>query len=135
LSTVLLPKANVTVTADTAANGNTVVMRDSVGNLTGNNVTGSTIQTTGNQISTVSSQSASFTVDNSAVTWLVDATAAAVTVTLPSASAMTGWELWIVKKDSSANHVNLSGVSGTTAITSQYGKVKVVSDGTTIYAI
>ena len=110
-------------------------MRDSVGNLTGNNVTGSTIQTTGNQISTVSSQSASFTVDNSAVTWLVDATAAAVTVTLPSASAMTGWELWIVKKDSSANHVNLSGVSGTTAITSQYGKVKVVSDGTTIYAI
>jgi len=133
MSTVLLPKANVTVTADSSPSGNSIAMRDSVGNLNGNIVTGSTLVTTGNLVLATSPKSASFTADNTASVWTCDCTAAAVAVTLPSAASSAGWMYVFIKTDSSSNHVTFSGVVGSTAITAQGGYLRAYSDGTSWY--
>lgn len=123
-----------TVDADDTAAVNTIVKRDSAGGIVGNTMQGSTLRTTGNLQKSVSTQTASFTA-GAATDYLVDATGGAVTVTFPPASANAGVEYQIVKKDSSVNAVTLSGVSGTTSLPSQWNKARVISDGTTWYAV
>ena len=74
------------------------------------------------------------TTDNRVI--LCDATSAAFTVTLPTAVGIEGREFTIVKTDSSVNAVTVDGngsetINGATtkALSSQWDKVTVVSDG------
>ncbi len=66
---------------------------------------------------------------------LADATSAAFTLTLPSASGITGRQYTIKKVDSSANAVTIASVAGTIdgaatkALSAQWQAARVVSDG------
>ena len=70
--------------------------------------------------------------------WLVrvDATAGAVTVTLPAASSVPGRQIYLKKIDASANAAILAGAgtdlidgSATRSTTTQYGLIAVFSNG------
>lgn len=93
----------------------------------------------------VASKSANYTVlttDRGAVI-LVDASSGAVTITLlPVATAASGFSLWGVKIDSSANVVTLDGdgaetINGspTLELTAQYDAAQLAGDGTAWYAL
>lgn len=129
----ILGSQQATVNADDSAAVNTIVKRDSAGGIAGKSIQGSTLQTTGTLQGAVSTQTASFTA-GAATDYPVDCTAGAVTVTFPPASANNGVVYNVFKKDSTVNAVTLSGVSGTTSLTTQYQKARVVSDGTTWFS-
>jgi hypothetical protein len=72
----------------------------------------------------------------------VDATAGAVTLTLPAVAACTDREYYIVKIDSSANHVILDGnasetINGATTydLTTQYESKQIHNNGTAWYVL
>lgn len=80
---------------------------------------------------------ASASVADSDVVLLVDATAGAVTVTLPAAASSSGRVLYVKKTDASGNAVTLDGnasetIDGATtlAIATQYQSYTVICDGT-----
>ena len=90
-----------------------------------------------NQIETVTSLSADTTIDDTYGTMSVDATAANTTITLPTASGITGKIYRIAKSDASANTVIIDGnasetINGATTLTLQYrySSVSIQSDGT-----
>lgn len=97
--------------------------------LTGSSVTGGfTLITT--------SKSSSFTADSNATVYLVDASSAAVTVTLPASSGVTNRVYYVKKTDSSSNLVTVDGNSAetidgstTTDLTAQYESIVIVCDG------
>ena len=128
-----LPILTGSINADTNATANTVVWRDTQGGIYGKTVNGTNIQTTGTLTGAPSTQTASFTA-GAATDYLCDCTGAAITVTLPLASANSGVIYHFIKKDSSANAVTLSGVLGTGTLSSQYATVRVFSDGTSWYS-
>ena len=118
--------------ADTVSTGLSLVLRDQNGGIDVNIVSATSVQTD-TFVGTTSTQTSSFTAA-AATHYLCDATSAAITVTLPSASA--GNVVYkFVKKDSSGNAVTLSGVSGTTSLSTQYQAVTVFNDGSTWYAV
>ncbi|MCA9130694.1 MAG: hypothetical protein KDB22_26585 [Planctomycetales bacterium] len=72
----------------------------------------------------------------------VDATSAAVTITLPTAASSSGLDFLIKKIDSSANAVTIDGdgsetIDGATTkvLSSQYDSAGVVSDGTQFWVV
>jgi hypothetical protein len=129
MSIQTLPIISTTVNADTNCSPNSIAYRDSQGGLTVKSLYSTSLQTSGNYVGTVSTQTTSFTA-GAATHYLVDCTSGAVTVTLPTASANTGVVYSIMKIDSGSNHVTLSSPNGTTSLTTQYQKVSIVSDGT-----
>jgi hypothetical protein len=133
MSSGSIPLVNSTINYDTTARANTVATRDSQGGLTVATLTASELVTTGGMTGNVVTETASFTA-GSATDYLCDATSAAITVTLPLASANVGVVYWFTKKDSSANAITLTGVLGTGTLTSQYQHVRVFSDGTNWYS-
>lgn len=83
-------------------------------------------------------KAATFTVDDSAGTFLCDATAAPVVVNLPLAASAKYRRITVKKIDASANAVTLDGSgaetiegAATLATTTQYKAYTVQSDGTT----
>ena len=129
---IQIATTNQSRTADTSSTGLSVVLRDANGGIEANTISATTLETETFE-GTTSTHTSSFTAA-AATVYLVDATSAAVTVTLPSASA-GNVEYKIIKKDSSGNAVTLSGVSGTTSLTSQYQAVTVFNDGSNWYAV
>lgn len=135
MSTTAIPVLTTSVTADTNANPNTVVSRDSVGGIYGTVVNASALQTTGTRSGNVVSKTASFTA-GAATDYLCDATAGAMTCTLPTASANTGVVYNLIKTDASVNVVTLSTVTGSvTSLASQWNKARIVSNGTSWYSV
>ena len=133
MSTAALPVLTNAVTADTSATASTVAMRDASGGLYGALVQATTsLQTLGSLIGVVSTQTASFTA-GPATDYLIDTTAGAVTVTLPPAASNAGVKYSFTKKNSSANNIALTGVLGVSAISTQYARAVVYSDGTNWY--
>ena len=129
---IQIATTNQSRTADTSPVENSVVLRDANGGIEGNIVT-ATVLDTDSIKGTTSTQTSSFTAA-AATHYLCDATSAAITVTLPSASA--GNVVYkFVKKDSSGNAVTLSGVSGTTSLSTQYQAVTVFNDGSTWFSV
>lgn len=131
MSVKAIPVIGTSVNSDTANTANTLVMRANDGSI---NVTTSfsTEVSTGGLSGTTSAQTSSFTAAGGITDYMVDCTSAAVTVTLPAASANAGRIIYFHKVDSVTGHaLTISGVSGTGSITAQYAQLRVVSDGST----
>lgn len=62
----------------------------------------------------------------------VDCTSGSVTITMPSASAITGYQVVITKTDATANTVTISGLTGDNVIGTQKWSKELLSDGTNI---
>lgn len=98
----------------------------------------SKLQVAGPIATAVSVQTADYTVTASDSVVTGDATAAAFTITLPTAAGITGREYTFKKIDSSANAVTIAGYGGTEtidgattyALSVQWQYVSIVSDGT-----
>lgn len=132
MSTLQVATTTGLKTADTAANGNTLGMRDGNGGFAANIITGTNLVTTGNITGAVSTQTTAFTA-GSARDYICDATTASYAVTMPSAASNVGVEYWFTKYDNSGHTVTLTGVLGTNTLTTQYTHLRVVSDGTNWY--
>jgi hypothetical protein len=130
MPTVQLGIITTTQVADTSANPNTVAYRDSSANLNAAIVTGTALVTTGSYTGKPVTQTASFTA-GSATHYLCDCTSGNLTATLPLASASAGVVYTFIKIDSTSHTLTVSTVSGSSVVSSQYGKVTVISDGTT----
>ena len=67
----------------------------------------------------------------------VDASGGAVTITLPSPSKVTGIPICVIKTDSSANAVTVTGTiaGGDVSLSNQYDTALLISNGTTFYKI
>ncbi len=85
----------------------------------------------------VAAKTANYTATSSDYLLLVDATAGAVTITLPAASSSSGMVLIVKKTDSGANAVTVDAngaetIDGVTTVglTTQYDSVKIQCDGT-----
>ena len=90
----------------------------------------------------IKAKSADYTATVADEVFLVDATAGAVTVTLPSVSRLAGKSYTIKKTDASANAVTIDGdgsetIDGaaTQSLASQWDSVTVVSDGSGWYIV
>jgi hypothetical protein len=132
MSTVSVATTTGLKTADTAANGNTIGLRDGNGGFAANIITGTNLVTTGNLTGAVSTQTAAFTV-GAARDYVVDATTASYAVTMTSAASNAGVEYWFTKFDNSGHTVTLTGVLGTNTLTTQYTHLRVFSDGVNWY--
>jgi hypothetical protein len=97
-------------------------------------VQGLNLQSFGQLIANVVPKTANFTFDG-ATHYPCNASGGAFTATASSAAANKGAVYVLFKTDSSGNAITISGVSGTTSLTTQYQKVTVVSDGTTWWSI
>ena len=122
---------------NTAASPNTLVLRDSSGNIVNVGTQQNTLTTTNTIVNpTPVSQTASFTAAVDSDCYQCDATSGAIVVTLPAVAGCTGREYTIVKIDSGSNHVtptgngseNINGAN-TYVLSSQWQKVKIRSDG------
>lgn len=86
--------------------------------------------------------SASATATNADTLILADATAGAVTITLPAAASSAGHRLIIKKTDASANAVTVDGSgaetidgAATASLTAQYQSIEIVCDGSTWWKV
>ncbi len=122
-------------TGDTAATNLTLVRRDVGGQIYGTLVQGTSLQTTGALIVAYAPKTASFTADNTATTFYCDATTGTINIALPSASASAGQVYYVVKTDSSSNHVILTGALGNGNLATQNAGCRVQSDGTNWRAV
>ncbi len=102
---------------------------------------GSSIQMAGKVLIAPVAKSAAYTAGGDE-TILVDATAAARTITLPAAAGKLGWIYNIKKVDSSANAVVIDGNASETidgeltfSLTVQYMSLTIVSDGSNWHII
>lgn len=120
----------MTINGDSAGTPKTLMLRDASGNSDVNELTAAQLETDEFAGNTVT-ETANFTAGG-ATRYLIDCTSGPVTVSFNPASSDPN-EYEFVKKDSSSNHVNFSGVSGTASLTSQYQKSKAFNDGTTWY--
>lgn len=123
-------------TITTNAEANTGVLRDGSGGILGVQVQGSELKTTGNLTLQYVAKAVAFTADTSGTYFSCDATSAAFAVTLPPAATVTG-RVYVFKKiDSAAHNVTVTGNgaetidgSNTKALTSQYAKTMIISNG------
>ncbi len=126
--------------ADTAANGDTAVVREADGSVNVATCNASRVKSTGDEMGAVVNVTTTYTAGTTpAVHHTCDATGGAFTITLPAAAANIGLVLEFVKSDSSGNAVTLKGngaelINGSntnaTAMAAQYGKLVVRSNGT-----
>ena len=128
MATVNIPILSGSNKGDTNATANTLVLRDNAGGVFGAVVSGSQLQTSGTYQGNISLQTASFTA-GSATHYFIDATSAAITVTLPLASANAGIEYHFWKVDA-VHSITLSGTVGVTTMSTQHQWIMCVSDGT-----
>lgn len=87
-------------------------------------------------------KTASFTVDDKVGTYLVDSTAGAVVITLPTAASAKWRQIAFKKIDASGNAITLDGAgaetidgAATQAVAVQYTAVVIQSDGVTWWII
>lgn len=126
------------VNADTNASANTIVLRDGSGNTASKQQTQDTLVTNKTIIAPVPvNKAASFTAALDTDFYLCDATSGAIVATLPPVASCPGREYEFKKIDSGGNAVTVTGNStdvidgsNTKALSSQYAKVRVRSDGT-----
>lgn len=124
-----------TIQADTSAASSTLAMRDSSGGLAAAALQGSSVSTSGTFAGAPSSQTGNFTA-GAATDYICNATSGAITATLPPAASAMGRIYTFVKTDN-VNNVTVKGngselVNGanTSVISTQYGKLTAISDGT-----
>jgi hypothetical protein len=136
MATVTLPIAKEFVVLDEAATPSTGVLRDSQGNIAVAQVAGTDLKTSGVLTVSRSSKTSAFTA-GAFVVYSCDATSAAFAATLPPAATVPG-RVYVFKKiDSSGNAVTVTGNgaetidgSNTVALSTQWAKVMIVSNGT-----
>ena len=108
-----------------------LMLRDNGGNSAANQLTVSQLIST-TIAPKLLTKTANFTAGDAA-DYLIDCTSGPVTVSFNPASSDQN-KYTFMKKDSSGNAATISGVSGTTSLTTQYQKVTVTCDGTTRYS-
>lgn len=136
MATATIAKAAEFIVLDEAATAGTGVLRDSLGNIAAAQVAGTDLKTTGILTVSRSSKTAAFTA-GAFVVYSCDATSAAFAATLPPAATVPG-RVYVFKKiDASANAVTVTGNaaetidgSNTLALSSQWAKTMIVSNGT-----
>lgn len=123
-------------TLDTSANSSTGVLRDSVGNITGNTVTGTALVTSGRQQLPVTTVAASTTLTTSTAIVSEQGSGGAITLTLPPAAGNTG-QVISAKRNAASNNVILDANSAelidgsaTRTLTTQYACVVIYCNGT-----
>jgi hypothetical protein len=121
-----------TVTGDTAATGNTAVMRSPTGGINANIIQGTELSTTGIYSGQPSIQTANF-VAGAATDYFVNCTAGAVLCTLPAAASNVDVIYNFIKTDSSGNQLTIATAVGKTVTTAQYDGMRASNDGTTWY--
>jgi hypothetical protein len=134
---VSLADAQGTVPADTNATGNTVAYRDNQGNLAGAQVSGSELKTTGAETTSVKAiQTASTTLDGSAVVWPFNTAGGSLVPTLPAASSVPGRRYTVIKTSGSNNlTITPTGAdtingAATLVLTTVNSAARLISDGT-----
>jgi hypothetical protein len=91
---------------------------------------------------TTGTQTSNYTITNTDTVVFADATSANVTITLPTASGMTGYRFYIKRVDSSAHTVTISRsgsdtIDGAASFTLdlQYTAIGVISNGSNWYIL
>jgi hypothetical protein len=128
MATNNIPILTGSIKSDTNATANTFVERDNAGGIYGTNVSGSALITTGTFQGSVALVTTTYTA-GTATFIFADATSAAFTITMPTASAFTGTMFKIWKVDS-AHTITLSGTTGVTSLTTAHAWTTIISDGT-----
>lgn len=131
-----IPTFSEVAIGDTAATSNTFVTRDSSGDTAVRRLTVGRLTNTGGFVVPIAAKTTAYTATADDFLITGDATSAAFTVTLPAASTVTGLVLCIIKIDASGNAVTIDGSgsetingSATLALSSQWSKATIVSDG------
>jgi hypothetical protein len=142
LARSIIPVVQTTLVADTANSANSVVQRDSSGNIAAAGATFTSVTCNGQEVAPISTVSTAYTVGVNDYTILCDATAAAFAVTLPAASTSTGRIIRFKKLNSNANNITLTPSDAATidgaatkVISTQYAVVTIQSNGTNWYII
>jgi hypothetical protein len=125
-------------TADDTAVGGTVAMRGSGGELVGTQLQGSEVKTTGADTTAVKAvQTASTTLDATAVVWPFNTTSGSLVPTLPLASTVAGRK-YTIFKTVAGNSLTITPQSGDTingastlVLTAANASAKLISDGGT----
>lgn len=130
MATVNVPIITSTELGDTNSSANTLALRGSDGSLQATTFSGSALVSSGTIQGSVTTITTSTTA--AAITdYRCNCASGAITLTMPLASLYPGLAYNVVKTDSSGNAVTISGASGTSTISSQWGRLRIVSDGTT----
>lgn len=137
MASVTVPLVSSFQTFDTNATANTGVLRDNQGNVTVAQCLAAELKSSGLLTLTRVAKSGVFTADTSGVLFSCDATSAAFAATLPPAASVTGRVYFFKKIDSTANAVTVTANgaetidgSNTSALSSQWAKVGIISNGT-----
>lgn len=107
-----IPVATASDVADTANTAGSIVLRDTDQSINVGQANVTNINDSGGEALGVKSISTNTTLDGNSTLVVCDATSAAFAVTLPAASAKAGQTYHIVKKDSAAHNVTITGNSG-----------------------
>jgi len=130
MATINVPVINSTTPGSTIPAANSLVLSDGSGNIAVTAVNCSALISSGTIQGNVVSLTASATA-GAATDYLCNATSAAIVLTMALASLYPGAVLNVIKTDSGANTVTISGASGVSSIMSQWGRIRIVSNGTT----
>lgn len=140
-TTPVAVSSNVFLQADSAASANSLAQRDGSGGLAIAAMAVSSLANTGTEAVPITTLTGAATIGVHNVI-LADATSAAFTLTLPAAATATGRKYTVKKIDSAAHSVTLAGNgaetidgSNTVAISSQWGVLRVISNGTSWFVI
>lgn len=130
-----------TIQADTAASPNSLAMRDSGGGFSVAQLLAADLRTSGKFTSSSVTRASSFTVDDSVVLYLCDATSGALVPTLPAAAAVPG-RIYTFKRTSSSNNVTVTRAGSDTidgantyVLSAQWKYVTLQSDGVASWLI
>lgn len=130
-----IPNLGTTTRADTSATPNTIVLRDSSGNVTHNAVTAN-IETVNSVNWTTATKAVSYNLGLTETTIFADASAAVRTYTLPTVSGLNGRIYEVMKIDSSANTVTINCADAATingaatkVLSTQYSFARFKTDG------
>jgi hypothetical protein len=140
-----IPISNKNILVDTAATANAICQRDANGDTLDRIVNASKALVSGGYVQEAQvTITATQALDDTATTWFVDATAANVNITLPSASSagMPGRRLSFMKVDSGVHSMTttpngsekINGASSKTTST-QYAGWTIQSDGSNWFVI
>jgi hypothetical protein len=137
-------KSLIFMTGGTTQSTNTRMIISAAGNMgVGSTTPNSTLQVGGSLGMSIVTKTAGYTASASDYTILCNNTSGAITISLPTASGITG-RIYEIKKISTAgNNVTVAGFGGsetidgstTNTITTQYGSIMIQSDGTDWYII
>jgi hypothetical protein len=137
MATITVPQAGAFQILDTGATANTGALRDSLGGIAAVQVLGSELKSSGIVTLARVAKTASFTADANGFFYSCDATSGAIVATLPPAASVSGRVYSFKKTDVSGNAVTVTGNaaetidgSNTKALSSQYAKTLILSNGT-----